>query len=311
MQEIITPTTASAGAPYRDDEIKRRLEACPKLASLQTINRALRALMNSEQSLNSQIAEVIRRDPSLSARLLRMVNSVYFGSSTRISNIEEAVFFLGLRQIRELSTATPVIEEMSTLYPSGLDQKPLPWTELWRHSIGTAALTREILLSTSIAVYDDTDYLAGLLHNVGKVVMAYAFPDELAQIMRTPLANPAEVCELERELIGWDHARIGAYYLGRHQLSDEITFAVLYHNEPDRAPRHRLFAAAVQVADQLVRHAGISGGFELIKPIEADAWLKLDGWKILYGADGNETALARAQLANALQRLPSMLHGLV
>jgi HD-like signal output (HDOD) protein len=314
MQATLIPTLPPAEpkpARHRDDEIKRRLDACPKLASLQTINRALRELINSEQSLNSQIAEIIRRDPSLSARLLRMVNSVYFGNSTRISNIEEAVFFLGLRQIRELSTATPVIEEMQTLHTRATGGVPLPWTELWRHSIGTAALTREILFSTNIAVDDDTDYLAGLLHNVGKVVMAYAFPDELQQIMATPLADPAAVCALEHELIGWDHARIGAYYLGRHQLSDEITFAVLYHNEPDRAPRHRQFAAAVQVADQLVRHVGISGGFERVQPIAVDSWLKLDGWKILYGADGSETALARAHLANALQRLPTMLQGLV
>ena len=314
MHETLTPPSPLVSAPatpYRDDEVKRRLDGCPKLASLQTINRALRELMNSDQSLNSQIAAIIRRDPSLSARLLRMVNSVYFGNSTRISNIEEAVFFLGLRQIRELSTATPVIEEMQALHPSQAGARPLPWTELWRHSIGTAALTREILLSTSVTVDDDTDYLAGLLHNVGKVVMAYAFPDELKRIMATPLEDPAAVCRLECELIGWDHARIGAYYLGRHQLSDEITFAVLYHNDPDRAPRHRLFAAAVQVADYLVRHAGISGGFETIKPIEADAWLKLDGWKILYGAEGSETSLARAHLSNAIQRLPSMLQGLV
>lgn len=314
MQATLSPIISAAApkpTPYRDDEIKRRLEACPKLASLQTINRALRELMNSEQSLNSQIAEIIRRDPSLSARLLRMVNSVYFGNANRISNIEEAVFFLGLRQIRELSTATPVIEEMQTLHPTKTGQGPLPWTELWRHSIGTAALTREILLSTGIAVDDDTDYLAGLLHNVGKVVLAYAFPEELRQIMAMPLHDPAEVCRMERNLIGWDHARIGAYYLGRHQLSDEITFAVLYHNDPNVAPRHQMFAAAVQVADFVVRHAGISGGFETIDPIPANAWVNLDGWKILYGADDRESSLARAHVANALQRLPSMLQGLL
>ncbi len=314
MQATLPPiplTAVSKLAPYRDDEIKRRLDACPKLASLQTINRALRELMNSEQSQNSQIAEVIRRDPSLCARLLRMVNSVYFGNSNRISNIEEAVFFLGLRQIRELSTATPVIEEMQTMQPAKPGQSPLPWTELWRHSIGTAALTREILVSTGLTVDDDTDYLAGLLHNVGKVVMAYAFPDELRQIMVTPLRDPTEVCQMERQLIGWDHARMGAYYLGRHQLSDEITFAVLYHNEPNVAPRHQMFAAAVQVADYVVRHAGISGGFETVKPIAFDSWVLLDGWKILYGEHGRENSLARAHVANALQRLPSMLQGLL
>src|SRR5882672_9872426 len=136
-----TSAPALAPAPYTEREILRRIEACPKLASLQSINRALGELVLSDQSLNSQIAEVIRRDPSLSARLLRMVNSVYFGSSTRISNIEEAVFFLGLRQIRELSMATPVLEELERFQLT--TNASLPWRDLWTHSIGTAILTRE------------------------------------------------------------------------------------------------------------------------------------------------------------------------
>lgn len=292
-----------------EDEIKRRIDGCPKLASLQSINRALSELVRSDQSLNSRIAEVIRRDPSLSARLLRMVNSVYFGLSTRVNNIEEAVFFLGLRQIRELSMATPVIEELEQLQQTTAAN--LPWKELWTHSIGAAILTREILASTALQIDDDTDYLTGLLHNVGKVVMAYAFPDELRTLMATPVANPEAFCQLERELIGWDHGHIGAHYIARHQLSEEIVFAVNYHNDPECAPRHGIFAAAVQVADRLVRYTGITGGFEQVEPIAADSWLELPGWKILYGADSAESMLARASLANSLQRLPSMLQGLL
>jgi HD-like signal output (HDOD) protein len=308
---MLTETTLprTSHAPFPESEIKRRIDACPRLASLQSINRALSLLVRSEQSLNSQIAEVIRRDPSLSARLLRMVNSVYFGLSTRVNNIEEAVFFLGLRQIRELSMATPVIEEMEQ-WPQNTGMS-LPWKELWTHSIATAILTREILASTPLHIDDDTDYLIGLLHNVGKVVMAYAFPDELRTLMGVSASDPLEFARLERELIGWDHGQIGAHYISRHQLSEEIVFAVRYHNEPDLAPRHRLFAAAVQVADHLVRHSGISGGIEQVAPVEADSWLLLPGWKILYGADGPESMLARASIANSLQRLPSMLQGLL
>ncbi len=310
MSTELAPTpTAQQTTPYRDEEIIRRINACPKLASLQSINRALGELVRSEGSLNSQIAEVIRRDPSLSARLLRMVNSVYFGLSTRVNNIEEAVFFLGLRQIRELSMATPVIEELQQLQQS--TSATLPWKALWSHSISTAILTREILASTTMEIDDDTDYLVGLLHNVGKVVMAYSFPNELRTLLAEPVDTPADFCRRERELIGWDHGRIGAHYLVRHQLSEEIVTAVHFHNDPDRAPRHRLFAAAVQVADHLARHAGVSGGFETVDPIEADSWLKLDGWKILYGADGPESMLARASIANSLHRLPTMLQGLL
>ncbi|MEO7597439.1 MAG: HDOD domain-containing protein [Opitutus sp.] len=310
MPFATTQTGSSVSqSPFTDDVIRRRIDSCPKLGSLQSINRALSDLVNSEQSLNSQIAEIIRRDPSLAARLLRMVNSVYFGLSTRVNNIEEAVFFLGLRQIRELSMATPVIEELEKLQRS--TQATLPWKDLWSHSIGTAIVTREILASTSLQIDDDTDYLVGLLHNVGKVVMANAFPEELRQLMATPASTPEEFCRMERDLIGWDHGRIGAHYLSRHQISEEIIFSVLYHNDPEDAPRHRLFAAAVQVADHLVRHAGITGGFEPVAHVEYEAWLQLDGWKILYGADRPETMLARAALTNTLSRLPSMLQGLL
>jgi HD-like signal output (HDOD) protein len=301
---VLSPT-----AHYTEAEIRKRIESCPKLASLQSINRALSELVRSESSVTSQIAEIIRRDPSLSARLLRLVNSVYFGLSARVNNIEEAVFFLGLRQIRELSMATPVLEELAQFQSSAA--QALPWKDLWTHSIGTAVLTREILASTALHIDDDTDYLVGLLHNVGKVVMAYAFPEELAQVMATPVGAPLDVCHLEQSLIGWDHAHIGAYYLERHHLAEELIIAVRYHHEPDRAPCHRLFASGVQVADYLVRHRGISGGFEQVAPIAEESWTALDGWKILYGADGEESMLARASIANSLNRLPTVLQGLL
>jgi HD-like signal output (HDOD) protein len=303
-----TASPISVSKPYTDAEITKRIDACPKLASLQSINRALAGLVNSEQSYNSQIAEIIRRDPSLTARLLRMVNSVYFGLTAKVNNIEEAVFYLGLRQIRELSMATPVIEELEKINRSPLR---LPWKDLWKHSIGAAIMTREILATTTLLIDDDTDYIIGLLHNVGKVVMASAFPQEFAKIVGTTFRTAAEVPVLERELIGWDHARIGGYYLQRHQLSSEITDAVYYHNDPDSAPNHAFFAAAVQVADQLVRYAGIPGGFEKVDAIADDAWLELPGWRILYGTGEKETRIARAALSNSVQRLPTVLSGLV
>jgi HD-like signal output (HDOD) protein len=295
---------------YSDEEIRRRLDACPKLASLESINRALTSLVNSEQSLTSQIADIIRRDPSLSARLLRMVNSVYFGLSANVSSIEEAVFFLGLRQIRELSRATPVIEDLARLQNTSRFEPEL-WKSLWSHSIGTAILTREILASAPITVDDETDYLVGLLHNLGKIIMAYAFPEELMTVTNTPCATPAAVCALERKLIGWDHAQIGGYFLDRHHLTEEIVFAVRYHHEPELAPRHQVFAAAVQVADHLVRQSGVNGGFEHVDLAVEDDCEGLSGWKILYGRDEAESKLARASLANTLRRLPAALTGLV
>ena len=295
-------------SPYSQSEIRRRIDACPKLASLQSINRALAGLVNSEQSFNSQIAEIIRRDPSLTARLLRMVNSVYFGLSAKVNNIEEAVLYLGLRQIRELSMATPVIEELERL---GTGSGRLPWRELWKHSIGTAIMTREILATTTLLIDDDTDYIVGLLHNVGKVIMATQFPEEFSRIVSARYDSPQEVCAAERALIGWDHAQIGSHYLERHQLADEIVEAVRYHVTPELAEHHPFYAAAVQVADMLVRHVGVPGGFEQVPTTDPDTWSSTPGWKILFGESERETRIAHASLANSLGRLPDLLSGLV
>lgn len=305
------PTAAlypsDCASPYNQSEIRRRIDACPKLASLQSINRALAGLVNSEQSFNSQIAEIIRRDPSLTARLLRMVNSVYFGLSAKVNNIEEAVLYLGLRQIRELSMATPVIEELERI--SGSSR--LPWREMWKHSIGTAIMTREILATTTLLIDDDTDYIVGLLHNVGKVIMATQFPDEFSRIVAGKYTSPAEVCAAERALIGWDHAQIGSHYLERHQLSEEIVEAVRYHVTPDQAERHPFYAAAVQVADLLVRYSGVPGGLEDVPPLPPEAWNQTVGWKILFGEGERENRHAHSALTNSLGRLPALLSDLV
>jgi HD-like signal output (HDOD) protein len=297
-----------ATGPYPEDEIRRRLEACPKLASLQSVNRALAGLVNSEQSYNSQIAEIIRRDPSLTTRLLRMVNSVFFGLTAKVSNIEEAVFYLGLRQIRELSMATPVLEELERISPSGAH---LPWRELWKHSIGSAIMSREVLGATSMLLDDDTDYIIGLLHNVGKVGMALAFPIETAKVANSLYESPEAVAERERALIGWDHAQIGAAYLERHRLAPEIVSAVRWHHDPESAGEHSVFAAAVQVADCMVRSVDIGNGFEKLAPVKAESWRDLPGWNILFQGDTREEEIANAAVTTALRRLPGMLNGLV
>ena len=204
--------------------------------------------------------------------------------------------------------ATPVIEDMEKI---GQSAPALPWRELWRHSIGTAIMTREILATTDLLVDDDTDYIIGLLHNVGKVVLATAFPLEFQEIFGREYETPEAVCEAERELIGWDHPMIGSYYLEKHRLSPEIVEAVRFHAQPSAASEHSVYAAAVQVADILVREIGISGGFETVPAPAAGAGQQSEGWRILFGKNEREEALAKAALANALSQLPAMLSGLV
>ena len=122
-----------------------RIKQCPKLASLRSINKTLEALLDSEDSFMAQIAEVIRLDPSLTTRVLDLVNSIFFGTKDeqRISGVEEASIFLGLNRIRELLAATPVIEEIFRL---GKSSESFPWVDFscvpsTAHSLGGRLLT--------------------------------------------------------------------------------------------------------------------------------------------------------------------------
>lgn len=306
---VLKATDRAFSGPYLDDEIRQRIERCPKLASLESIDRKLKGLINSERGYTSQVAEIIRRDPSLTARLLRMVNSVYFGLSAKVNNIEEAVLYLGSRQIRELAMATPVLEDLEKKLGSAAAR--LPWREMWQHSIGTAIVTREILSFTDLLVDDDTDYIIGLLHNVGKVVLATTWPSEFEQIVEREYAGPEEVCEAERALIGWDHAMVGGYYLERHQLSPEIAAAVRYHVSPREAGEHQRFAAAVQVADHVVRGTGTRGGLERIAEGRLAHWSDTPGWGLLFAEDSREAQMARGAVEQLMVRLPEQLLGMV
>ena len=293
-------------APLGQAEIQSQLARCPSLPSLGSINKALQGLLLTEQRYTAHIAEIIRRDPSLTSRLLRLVNSVYYGLTTPVNSIEEAVFYLGVRQIRQLAMVTPVIEDFQRL----TKQCDFPWREFWQHCIGAAILTREVTTNTN-AQSEDADYVAGLVHDVGKIVMAWSFPDHFAEIHRQATAGTRELLEIENEILGIDHAELGALYLERHHLPEIMVNSARYHHHPEKAGQFQHVAAAVQIADLLLRSEkiGLSGNYV---EVTRDQCFNASGWKVLIPNAGEaEINIARASLSRTLEQIPQMLEGLV
>jgi len=299
-------STRAPCPPLDRKQIEGRLKGCPCLPSLASIDNALKSLLGSEQRYTSQIAEIIRRDPSLTARLLRLVNSVHYGISKPVKNIEEAVFYLGTRQIRQLAMVTPIIEDFQIL----AGHTRLEWRGFWHHCIGTALMTREVidLVQSQQA---DSDYVGGLIHDVGKIAMASAFPEHFAEIYIHRTEAEKDLMELEREVLGMDHAELGALYLEKQSLPEIFVEIVRFHHQPELAPTHGLVAAAVQVADLLVQQGKI-GYSGRLPPKEPEPWLKTTGWKILFAHQTeDENSLSRASLKRSLEAMPATLEGLV
>ena len=289
-------------------ELRQRIEACPKLASLRSIHGALADLLRNHHSQAGQFAEVIARDPSLTARLLRMVNSVYFGLGTKVGTIEDAVLYLGLRQIRSLALATPVLEDMSAM---GTDGAKTSWRDFWLHTLACAFATREILTQSEVSIDDDTDYITGLLQNVGKVVMAKVFPAEFAQLSQATYENEAQVLAAERALLGWDHAAIGAHYLESHKIPTEIVEAVRFHHDPLNAPERKHLAAATHLADGYARLAGIKGGVESRPAPTEDELMADPAAALLWGEDLAARTIQMRPLTEGMRRLPDLVNALI
>ncbi len=301
--DVLTPSNV---ARLDVEHIKRQLARCPALPSLGSINKALQGLLFTEQRYTAQIAEIIRRDPSLTSRLLRLVNSVYYGLTTPVNSIEEAVFYLGVRQIRQLAMVTPVIEDFQRL----TRQCAFPWRDFWQHCIGTAILTREVTTAVQSSS-DESDYVAGLVHDVGKIVMAWTFPDHFTEIHRQAALAARDLLEIEMEILGMDHSELGALYLERHRLPDLMVKAARFHHHPEKADEYAPTIAAVQIADLLLRSEKIGFSGNCVAVTRGQCFTA-SGCKVLFPNDKEgENAIAQASLSRTLEQIPSMLEGMV
>ena len=141
--------------------------------------------------------------------------------------------------------------------------------------------------------------------------MAVTFPDEFSRIYERSYKDAAEFCDSERSLLGWDHAKMGAFYLWNHHISREIVETAQWHNDPDSAPHHPELAAAAQLGDVLVQSAGIPG-LERSKPIPRENWTDVSGWTILFGEKSEkETEHLLVELEQTLERVGNTLKGII
>ena len=211
-----------------------------------------------------------------------------------------------MQEIRQLVVVTPVIEDFQRL----TKQCDFPWREFWQHCIGTALLTREIAGAVQLPA-EESEYVAGLVHDIGKLVMAWAFPDHFSEIHRQAAETKRDLIEIETEILGLDHAELGALYLERHRLPEIMIKTARFHHQPEKADSFGRVAASAQIADLFLRSEkiGCSGNYV---EVTREQCMAATGWKVLLtDAQEMERTLLQASLSNKLQSLPRTLEGLV
>lgn len=206
-------------------EVVGRIDTVPSLPSLYF--RIVKALASQAATIE-QIAGIVAQDPAMTAKVLQLVNSAFFGLARRIVSPTEAIQYLGVRRVRSLALSLHIF--------TCFDQVRLEHLSLervWEHSLTTGLLARKIVRAAGGDRHaQDEAYVAGMLHDIGKVMLASDLPQEFERAIEIAIESRIPMIEAERQVFGVTHAEVGAYLLGLWGLPVAIVEAVAMHHKP-------------------------------------------------------------------------------
>lgn len=209
-----------------DEHLRRLVSQMPNIPSLPTLYSELLEELNSAEPSTRKVGKIVKKDIGMTVKILQIVNSAFFGLQRRVSDSNEAVEFLGLDTISSLTLGLGIISQLEERgAPAELLEK------LWQHSLVVGAWAGRIAQRESPAAAIDA-FTAGLLHDIGEVVLAVNLPDEFMAAQRLVGEEKISASAAERRIFDTTHAEVGAYLLGLWGLPTPVVEAVAYHHDP-------------------------------------------------------------------------------
>jgi HD-like signal output (HDOD) protein len=258
----------SARIPVEDDatRLTRMLDSLP---TLPMVALRLGELIHARHSSVQQVAEVLRGDPSLSAKLLRLVNSAYFGIPGGVTDIARAIPFVGFNTIYQLVLSVSVLEALRT--PAGVRFDP---RGLWLHSLAVASTAR--VIGEELRHPDPGGlFTAGLLHDMGKIALVKVVPDAFVAALAVVRDEGVSSVEAERRVGLPGHDRVGSDLARRWRLPAALAVPIEAHHtvlRPELRERmitpHRVAAEIIAVSDLIARDVAIAAGVEAVRAPE-------------------------------------------
>lgn len=236
------------------DEIVEKIDALPPLRD--TAMRLI-SVISDPSSTIGQIVETIRYDQMVTSQVLRLCNSAYFGLARQISSVDDAIRYLGTTKVLQLVMAA------HTQGLLGREQAGygLPPGGLWLHSVGVA-LSGQIFAQRFGVGQVGLVFTAGLLHDVGKVVLNEYVAEEYGKIAEMVSAGGVSFLDAEREVLGFTHPEIGQRVADLWNLPEAMGKAIRYHHEPEAVEEVDPLLDAVHLADSVCRLVGIGSGYD-------------------------------------------------
>ncbi|MCW8854138.1 MAG: HDOD domain-containing protein [Gammaproteobacteria bacterium] len=217
-----------------------------KLISLPEIFIRVNQVMEDKNHNAKQLGDVISHDPSLTARILRIVNSSYYALVVKIEVVSRAISVIGEDDLRNLVLATSAVDSFKRI-PNELVDIDL----FWRHSVHTGIIARLISKQCNV-LHGERLFVAGLLHDIGKLILFFEEPELSQKVLLRAAETDGVTYHAEKDIIGFTHADVGAALIKTWQLSDTLSDAISYHHEPLLARKHPLETSIVHIANCVV-----------------------------------------------------------
>lgn len=237
------------------------------VASLPSIYDRLRTVISRPLSSARDIGGVVSEDPGLTARLLKLVNSAFFGFPGRIDTVSRAITIVGTHQLSDLTLATSVIKAFDSVPQDLVDM-----TSFWCHSLAVGVCAR-VIASQRREDNVERFFVAGMLHDIGLPIMYMKLPREMRQILERSKATGELLDTVEKAVLSYDHTDVGRFLLKGWNLPESLQEAVHFHHHPERAQHFPVEAAAIHLADLIATALDMgSGGEYWVPPLDVKAW---------------------------------------
>ncbi|MCB1672651.1 MAG: HDOD domain-containing protein [Gammaproteobacteria bacterium] len=241
-------------AELNTGEIENRLlNAVERMPAFPSSVQKILELSNDINCPPKELVSVIQQDPVMTMKILRVINSAYYSLPNRINSVSQSVVYLGINTIKNLALAIAAVGVLPKRSPRNFDiQRYLI------HSLNTAGLSRQLCMLAEGDLEPGDAYIAGLLHDFGKVVLAQFMSSDYEKILSLTEQRGIPLDVAEREVLGVDHALVGAMLTRRWQFPYDLSDCIADHHNPDAEAS--LLLDCVKVANQISRYRKLGDG---------------------------------------------------
>jgi len=247
------------------DLLRKRVERLEGLPTLPSVASKLISMTQSLKTSATEVGELISKDQALTTRVLKLVNSAYYGFPKQITTVNHAVVILGFSRVKNIVLAASVFGIKSGKGPQRFDA-----VAFWRHCLGTAVCARTLSKELHRGEQEEA-FVCGLLHDIGKVVLAQVSPGEYDQALELAEQKSCLIRDAEMEVFGLDHAEVGSWLVERWKLPPGVQTAIQRHHSPRDTRKDRDTAFVVHLADIFARGLQVGSGGDPGIPLIDDA----------------------------------------